>query len=159
MPHDGQHLVGTVFQGEAANAGAEGRHGQGSEAELVRQDEGALGGAGNVALAGDEVRPHDGGVNDIAGVELSGRRGDGLSGRDGALRNGLSLDLGATASLEGPGDPRSHPQVAVGGVDDGVGGLGGDVALGDMERDAAELKGSGHDGVNGRATGRSRAVP
>ena len=80
-----------------------------------------------------QVLSHDRRVNHVPGGEVPAGREDALARLDRSLRHRLGLDRLSAARLERAGHAGSHPERVVGGVDDGVGLLGGDVAVGNLE--------------------------
>src|SRR5690606_23936223 len=84
-----------------------------------------------VALAGAVVGSH--GVYDPAGIEAAGGRPAGVADVEpvGEPGDAVRQDLGSAGGVDGAIDAPAAPHPAVGGVDDGVDGLGGDVALDD----------------------------
>jgi hypothetical protein len=67
-------------------------------------------------------------MDDIAAGEPPCPCDDGIPRTHWALGHGVALDLDAADPFYGPGHTAAHPQVCVGGVDDGVDREGGDVA-------------------------------
>ena len=78
-----------------------------------------------VALA--HPRPH--GVDDVAGLELAPTGHDGPADFSAADPVALSLDPVSPLAADGPGNTPSQDQLPVGGVDNGIGVLLGDVSL------------------------------
>jgi len=68
-------------------------------------------------------------VNDVAGLEGAGGGDGGFADVDGAVVVAFGLDGGAALAPDGAGDAAAELELGVGGVDDGVGGELGDVAL------------------------------
>src|SRR5712691_6765768 len=69
---------------------------------------------------GLEVEPHGGRVDHVGGGQVAGHGKHGLSRLDGSLPHGFFFDDGAAFSLHRPRHARAHPQLGVGGIDDGV---------------------------------------
>jgi hypothetical protein len=61
-------------------------------------------------------------------------------GSTGPCGHRLGFDRLAAARLERAGDARAHPECVVGGVDDGVGRFGGEVAVQDLQRQRREAE-------------------
>ena len=95
--------------------------------------QGAVGGGANVLRGGGEVLAHRGGVNDVAGSQASAAGDDRFADLNRALADRLVLDLTAAGAHDRAGRAGAHPEMVVGGVDDRVGVLGGDVALDDLD--------------------------
>ena len=72
-------------------------------------------------------------MDDVARRQATAGREHALSRLHGALRHRLAFDRRAAARFQCARDAGAHPEMIVRGVHDGVGGLGGDVAVGDLE--------------------------
>ena len=127
--------AGGAVNGEVVSAGADGWEGDGFEVVLMGKTEAVvIGLAQQVILAAIAAVP-DGsdGVDDVLGLEISGGSDDSLAGGATALSgNDLSAlfeDFGAAGTVDGAIDTASAHERAVGGVDNGIGILLGDITL------------------------------
>ncbi len=131
--HLSEHGVGAGVEREAAHPGAEGRQGQRAYSEALGGLEDVVGRPGYDVRVRAQVLTHDGGVDDPARLEVTGARDGIVAHGDRCLRHSFALDRRAPGALDGPGDARPHPQVIVGGVDDGIDLQRRDVAALDLE--------------------------
>src|SRR4029079_11046375 len=84
-----------------------------------------------------EILAHRRGVNDITRRKRAGARYDGFPDFDWPFSHGFSLDLRAASAFQRSGNPGSHPEMVVCGVDDGVNACLTDISLQSFNRGRA----------------------
>src|SRR5262249_12453647 len=87
-----------------------------------------------------EVRAHHGGVNDVGCAQVPARREDRLTDFNRALPDRLFLDDDPALAFDGGGDSRSHGEVGIGGIDDGIDVPVRDVAALDSDARLTDLE-------------------
>ncbi len=127
------HRAGGVGNGNAADAGAEGRERERPRAETVGRLEDCLGRASDELRRRAQVLAHHRSVDDVLRLQRAAASGDRAADRDRPLRHRLALDLRAAGPLDRAGDTGAHPQVVVGRVRDRVDLELRDVALDDLD--------------------------
>ena len=123
--------VGAGLGGDAGRAGAERGDGEGAQAELFGEEEGALGGAGDAR----SLFPRAHRVEHLAAAEGAGRGGDALA--EGALStaHGLVFDDLPASGAERAADAGLHFHLVVGAADDAI-----DLGVGDVAELAAHAE-------------------
>ena len=116
----GDHDVGRARRRDAAHARAEGREGDGRHLVLLGDGQRRARGRHDLVDVGLEILPHGRGMDDMRRGQVAGHREHGFARLDGSLTHGFLLDDRPAFSLHGPGHSRSHPQLGVGGIDDGI---------------------------------------
>jgi Flp pilus assembly protein TadD len=159
--YSGQGNRSGLAQGIAVNAG--GKTGKGHAAQAV---------AGGQLQGTPISRSQEAGVLRTAAVDWShgvdhlpggqaARGGDHrLAGGAAAQTAGLGLDIRPAGAMDGAVNPAAGNQVAVGRVDNGIGGNGGNVALNKGQAGAANGK-FGHDSASllGQTGARKKSLP
>ena len=135
----GQGDVSGLFDGEAVGSGADGGEGNGFDVVLLGELEGIEVGVAEELLFVVFAFAVDGahGVYDVLGGQAACGGDDGMACGAAALLGDDFLafleDLRAAGAVDGAIDASAAHEGGVGGVDDGLGVLAGDIALGEED--------------------------
>src|SRR5712692_9500338 len=120
LDHRGDHDVGRPRWRHSSDARAQGGEGDRGHLVLLRDGQRRTRRRHDLVGIGLEVEPHGGRVDHVGGGQVAGHGKHGLPRLDGSLPHGFFFDDGAAFSLYRPRHARAHPQLGVGGIDDGV---------------------------------------
>src|SRR5437016_6292770 len=120
------------------DTGTDRRERDGMQAMLVGDLEAAPRRPAQALGRGVAAEPHAGRVDYVAGSERAAARDRGVAHLDRTNRPALGLDRRPTRSGDGARDSTSQLEVVVGGVDDGIDILNGEIALLDFDRQALD---------------------
>jgi len=126
---EGEHDLGALVEGESRDAGADGGEGDGGEAVFFREFEAGPDASGEGVGGGDASKTQAGGMEDISGGQPACGGNGCVADPDGADPVAFFLNSGSAFAGDGPGQAAAEDQIIIGGIDDGVDGAGGDVAL------------------------------